>query len=47
MCFFELEFPPDTCPGVGLLDHMVTPFLVFKESPNLSLPKGKGCRGIK
>jgi len=21
---FELQFSPDTCPGVGLLDHMVT-----------------------
>ena len=28
MCFFELEFTLDICPGVGLLDHMVTPFLV-------------------
>ena len=29
--FFELEFSffLDTCPGVGLLDHMVTLFLVF------------------
>ena len=44
MCCFELEFPPDICPGVGLLDHTVTPFLVFKESPNLSLPKEKGER---
>ena len=30
MYIFELEFSslPDICPGVGLLDHMVT--LVFK-----------------
>ena len=22
MYLFELSFPPDICPGVGLLDHM-------------------------
>ena len=27
---FELWFSPDICPGVGLLDHMVALFLVFK-----------------
>ena len=26
---FKLEFSPDICPGVGLLDSMVTLFLVF------------------
>ena len=28
---FELEFPdfPDICPGVGLLDHVATLFLIF------------------
>ena len=26
---FKLEFFPDTCPGVGLLDHKVALFLVF------------------
>ena len=26
---FELWFSQDTCPGVGLLDHMVALFLVF------------------
>ena len=33
MYLFELEFSsfPDTCPGVGMLDHMVTPILFFKE----------------
>ena len=32
MCLFEVEFSffPDICPGVGLLDHMVTLFLAFK-----------------
>ena len=25
---------PDTCPGVGLLGHMVTVFSVFKEPPH-------------
>ena len=29
MYFFELEFSPDICPGVGLLDHMVALFLGF------------------
>ena len=27
---FELWFSLDICPGVGLLDHMVALFLVFK-----------------
>ena len=27
--FFELEFSPDRCPGVGLVAYMVTLFLVF------------------
>ena len=26
----ELPYDPDICPGVGLQDHMVTLFLVFK-----------------
>ena len=26
---FELEFCPDICPGVGLLDHMIILFLVI------------------
>ena len=30
MYLFELEFSLDICPGVGLLDHMVTLFIVFK-----------------
>ena len=29
MYIFELKFSPDTCPGVGLLDHMVGLYLVF------------------
>ena len=29
---FELWFSPDICPEVGLLDHMVLLFLVFKGS---------------
>ena len=29
MYLFELQFCLDICPGVGLLDHMVTLFLVF------------------
>ena len=27
--FLSYGFYPDTCPGVGLLDHMVGLFLVF------------------
>ena len=27
--YFQLEFSLDICPGVGLLDHMVTLFLAF------------------
>ena len=27
--FFELEFSPDICPGVGFQDHTVILFLVF------------------
>ena len=26
---FQIIFSPGVCPGVGLLDHMVTLFLVF------------------
>ena len=29
MCLFKLEFFPYISPGVGLLGHMVTSFLVF------------------
>ena len=29
MYLLELYFCRDTCPGVGLLDHMATLFLVF------------------
>jgi len=29
---FELELFLDICPGVGLLDHIVVLFLVFKET---------------
>ena len=34
MHLFKLEFSsfPDICPGLGLLDHVVTLFLVFKET---------------
>ena len=30
MYLFELQFSLCICPGVGLLDYMVAPFLVFK-----------------
>ena len=33
---FELWFPYDICPVVGLLAHMVVLFLFFKESPYCS-----------
>ena len=29
MYLFKLEFSPDICPGMGLLDHVVSLFLVF------------------
>ena len=29
MCFFELKFYLDICPGMGLLGHMVLLYLVF------------------
>ena len=29
MCLFKLQFCLGICPGVGLLDHMATLFLVF------------------
>ena len=28
--FFELRFSPDRCLGVGLLDHMIVLFLLFR-----------------
>ena len=31
MYLFKLQFSPDICLGVGLLDHKVTLFLVFPE----------------
>ena len=30
MCLFQLWFPQDICPVVGLLGHMVVLFLVFQ-----------------
>jgi len=30
MYLFKLEFSPDVCPGVGVLDHRVALVLVFK-----------------
>ena len=33
MHLFELWFSQGICPGVGLLGHMIVPFLVFKEPP--------------
>ena len=35
MYLFKLWFPPDICPGVGLLEHMVAVFLVFKGTSKL------------
>ena len=39
MFLFKLEFSPfpGTCPGVGLLDHTVALFLVFKEPHMFSI----------
>ena len=35
MCLFELWNLPDVCPIVGLKDHMVALFLVFKGTSKL------------
>ena len=35
MCLFKFWFPKGICLGVGLLDHMVVLFLVFK---GISIP---------
>ena len=32
MYLFELWFSPDICPGLGLLNHMASLQLVFKET---------------
>ena len=37
MNLFELQFCPDLCPGVELLDHMVVLYLVFKEPPEVPI----------
>ena len=31
MYLFKLEFSPDICPGMRLLDHMMIPFLVSQD----------------
>ena len=36
MCLLRLEVSPDICPGVGLLDHIVT--LVFFKGPLYCFP---------
>ena len=33
MYIFKLWFSPDICPGVGLLNHIATLFLVFERPP--------------
>ena len=30
MYHFKVRFSPDICPGLGLLDHMVALFLIFR-----------------
>ena len=55
MCLFKLYFSPDVCPGVGLQDHMVTPFLVFLRNPytvvhsrctNVLIHSHQQCKGV-
>ena len=38
MYLSDLWFPPDLCPGVGLLDHMLILFLVFQRKLHTVLP---------
>ena len=38
MCLFKFEFCLDMCPGVKLLDHMATLFLVFKGTSIVAAP---------
>ena len=38
-----LEISPDTCPGMGVLDHMVTLFLFFKDIDNSSQVSALSC----
>ena len=37
ICLFELWFSQGKCPVMGLLDHIVVLFLVFKKSPYCSI----------
>ena len=48
MYLFRISIPPDTCPGVGLLDHTVALFLVFLRKLHIVLkleigPGSKKC----
>jgi len=38
MCLFKFELCLDMCPGVALLDHMATLFLVFKGASIVATP---------
>ena len=44
MYLFELWFPPDRCPGVGLLDHMGVLYLVFLR--NLHIVLHSSCTNL-
>ena len=48
MYLFELSFPPDICPGVGLLDHMDVDDLFNFQFLSLEVTsEGSGGEGVR